>query len=380
MNVVVVATHGLNCHWLGPYGNAWVSTPALDALACEAVVFDHHFADEPSVHGFRHSCPAPLLVKLHEAGVTTVFVDDRKHRTSIDREWNVIVPTDPARHATPAHALAASIRESLDRVAEKSRWLLWIETERLLPPWDFEFESYQHYASTYGGFAEDEESSPAESEEVEPTDEPITGPLDVEDDREWHRLHNSFAAAVTSFDSELESIFSLLRERGLDEAAALIVTSGFGWPLGEHGIVGPTGSRMHEELIHLPLLLRLPGHRQGMRRVPAPTVSSDLAPTICDLIGVDVPFGITRTSLLPLTASPVSDWRDLVRSLVGVERAIRSTEWAFLPPNLDANLPARLYRKPDDMWEANDIAQRHPDECDRLAALIDAPTDKEPTP
>ena len=40
MNVVVVAAHGLGCHWLGPYGNAWVGTPAADALASESVVFD----------------------------------------------------------------------------------------------------------------------------------------------------------------------------------------------------------------------------------------------------------------------------------------------------------------------------------------------------
>ena len=54
MNVLVVAAHGLNCHWLGPYGNAWVATPAADALACEAVVFDRHFADDPSA-GVRGS-------------------------------------------------------------------------------------------------------------------------------------------------------------------------------------------------------------------------------------------------------------------------------------------------------------------------------------
>ena len=31
----------------------------------------------------------------------------------------------------------------------------------------------------------------------------------------------------------------MFRKRGLDKSAAWILTSGYGWPLGEHGIVGP---------------------------------------------------------------------------------------------------------------------------------------------
>jgi len=259
-------------------------------------------------------------------------------------------------------------------MANRGPWLLWIETERLVPPWDLELETYQHYAATSGGFAEDE--SGQELEEVEPTDEPTPGPVDVNDDREWHRLHNSFAAAVTALDAELGELVGEFRSRGLDESAAWIMTSGYGWPLGEHGLVGPVGSRMHEELVHLPLLIRLPAHRQGMRRVSAMTQTSDLAPTLCELFDVAAPPGFPATSLLPLTVGTAAGWRESVKSATGAERAIRTAEWAFLAPNPSADRPARLYRKPDDIWEVNDLAPRHPDECDRLAALFD----KEPNP
>jgi len=61
----------------------------------------------------------------------------------------------------------------------------------------------------------------------------------------------------------------------------------------------------------------------------------------------------------------------------GDERALRTAEWTFLAASGPA---ARLYRKPDDIWEVNDLAPRHPDECDRLAALLDTPPDKVSTP
>ena len=371
MNVLVVAAHGLNCHWLGPYGNPWVATPAADALATEAVVFDRHFADDPSPAGVRLSCPPALLATLRTSGITSALVDDRKERAANGREWDLAVPTDPARHPSPGVALLSTIRSALDQLASRSPWFLWVETDRLVPPWDLELETYQQYASTSGGFAAEE--AEGESEEIEPTDEPTSGPFDVHDDREWHRLHNSFGAAVTSFDAELGELVSEFRGRGLDQSAAWIVTSGFGYPLGEHGIVGPAGSRMHEELVHLPLIVRLPAQRQGMRRVPALTQASDLPPTIADLFGVTVANGLPGRSLLPLTVGTPVEWRESVRSATGAERAVRTAEWAFLPAIPGSDRPARLYRKPDDNWEVNDLAPRYPDECDRLAALLDTP-------
>jgi arylsulfatase A-like enzyme len=367
MNVLVLAAHGLNCHWLGPYGNEWVSTPAFDVLACEAVVFDRHFADDPSPPGFGGSCPPTIRRALRAAGVTVAFVDDRKGRPAGDEEWDQVTRSEPAAHSSPTDTFLRAIESALDRLSAAGRWLLWIETDRLVPPWDFEFETYQQYAAATCRFAFDEESDDL-AEASAPIDEPTPGAIAADDDVLWHRLHNSFAAAVTSFDAEVAVLLDVLRERGLDDSAAWIFSSAYGWPLGEHGLVGPDGSRLHEELVHLPLLVRLPQHRQGMRRVPALTQAIDLGPTLLELFGVAVPPAVPATSLLPLTAEPGAALRDAARSARGHERRIQTDEWAYLAQTGDG--PERLYRKPDDIWEVNDLAARHPDECERLAALL----------
>src|SRR5262249_21381474 len=143
MKVVVISAHGLNCHWLGPYGNEWVSTPACDVLATESVVFDRHFADDPSPTGFTNSCPPTLLQSLHDAGITTAFVDDRKSRPPEIRDWDLLLPTEPASCSTPGDALISVFESALDRLSAAPHWLLWVETDRLLPPWDFDQETYE---------------------------------------------------------------------------------------------------------------------------------------------------------------------------------------------------------------------------------------------
>jgi hypothetical protein len=338
MNVVVLAAHGLNCHWLGPYGNEWVTTPTLDALASEATVFDRHFAATPTAAAFRSEVD-PLL---NSPGRFTLLVDDRKARESDWRTWDAIVRTNPESFPAPGDALVAAVRDAIRQLAGRDNWVLWVETERLIPPWDLEFESYQHYAETTGGFTDD---AMDEEEQPDPTDSPPLGPMDVEDRRLWHQIRNSFAAAVSSFDGELGRLIELFRQSGL-EGAAWVVTSGHGLPLGEHGVVGTARSRMHVELTQLPLIVRIPGMKH--RRIASFTQPADLSKLVSE-------------------PTPALTDRELIVSRLGPEVAVRTAEWTFLQAT---GHPPRLYVRPDDLWEVNDVAARYPDECDRLAALV----------
>src|SRR5262249_25163323 len=155
MNVVVLAAHGLNCHWLGPYGNEWVATPAFDTLACESLVFDRHFADDPSSAGFRDATD-PLFAALRARPIRTVLVDDRKGSTRAPAA-DEVVRTGPAGNSSPGNSLIAAVEEALDHLGDQ--WLFWIETDRLLPPWDIDTETYQHYASATARFTDGDDSA-----------------------------------------------------------------------------------------------------------------------------------------------------------------------------------------------------------------------------
>src|SRR5206468_3393007 len=94
MRAIVLSVRGCHLAYLGCYGNAWVSTPALDRLAAAGVVFDQHLADVPEPEAARrawrdgrHHLPDPaapgepaatfdLLAVLRAPGVKTVLVAD----------------------------------------------------------------------------------------------------------------------------------------------------------------------------------------------------------------------------------------------------------------------------------------------------------------
>ena len=300
MNVVVVAAHGLNCHWLGPYGNEWVSTPAFDALAGEAVVFDQPLRRRPVAGRLRDQLPAGPDPSPPAARGSDAFCGRPQGPDSGRPVVGSRVRTDPASHSTPGDALIAAVESALDRLGAASPWLLWVETDRLLPPWDFDAETYQHYASASGGFAEGDGSEPSEARPT-PIDDPTPGRFAADDDLLWHRLHNSFAAAVTSFDAELgvldrdvsANASSTRRPPGYSRP-------GYGWPLGEHGVVGPTRRGCTTELVHLPLLIRLAGQRPG--HAPGPGVHADGRPGADDSRPVrNRTTRRYRRSLLPLT-------------------------------------------------------------------------------
>src|SRR5262249_51303788 len=89
MKLLVLNLRGLQAGAVGPYGNRWTETFALDTLAAGGVVFDRHYTVHPDPalarRTWRTGCfhfsddnrPFPdLLDVLHRHGVATHLVLD----------------------------------------------------------------------------------------------------------------------------------------------------------------------------------------------------------------------------------------------------------------------------------------------------------------
>ena len=110
---------------------------------------------------------------------------------------------------------------------------------------------------------------------------------------------------MTYLDGGIGRLLDHLAET-LDQTL-IVVTTDIGQALGEHGVVGMPD--MHEENIHLPLVMRLPGGDAAGRHVPALTQAVDLAPTLADVFEVPLPDAQGFT-LLPLIYGDVDKVRD----------------------------------------------------------------------
>jgi arylsulfatase A-like enzyme len=90
---------------------------------------------------------------------------------------------------------------------------------------------------------------------------------------------NNFAYA----DSVVQRFLALLKENGLYEDSLIIITADHGEAFGEHGRPGHN-STVYEEMIRVPLLVRLPDGRSG--EVDTPVGLIDVFPTLNDLLGL----------------------------------------------------------------------------------------------
>jgi arylsulfatase A-like enzyme len=268
---------------------------------------------------------------------------------------------------TPLERTLDAAADALDELADCLDWLLWIDLATLLPSWDVPAEYAQRYF--HGGEEEDDE----DEESLGPLEDPGAEPFDPTDDELFFQIQRSFAGVVTYFDAVLGLLLEELDERGLTDEIVVLVTSDHGQALGEHGIVGPCRTWLHDELIHVPLLIRLPDGAEAGRRIAALTQPVDLHPTLLELFGVTPQSGQGR-SLLPLVRGQVDQIRAYTCSgfRVGnaVEWALRTPDWALLLPLTDGERPRQLYVKPDDRWEVNNLVQHHLEHADHLEKTL----------
>jgi arylsulfatase A-like enzyme len=350
MKIIVIEACGLHLGYLGCYGNDWVMTPNLDQLASEGVVGDWHFADQPDL-----TCATPW----HDRSVAT---------------GNYALPgMPPIRSAAliaPRVVRCESLRSFASDVnrelAANDRWL-WIEGPNLLPPWNLPEDLVDAYF---------------DEEDIEDGLTPWTDPpLERAklDDAEVLELQNTYASAVSYFDGQLGAVLEDLRESKQLDDVLLCVTARAGLPLGEHGMIGAPLPLLHDELVHVPLVMRLPHGRDGGLRISALTQPIDLLPTFMDALGEPI-LPMHGRSLWPLIRGEVGAIRPFafaaVRSAGEEYWLMRSADYAFHLSASQANVESprlpRLFLKPEDRWEVNDLYQQHVEDCDEMTETLQA--------
>lgn len=396
---------GLQVGALGCYGNPWVDTPALNQLAAEGIVFDEHFADHADPAGVRrawrsgcyhlpgeeatpHDRESPdLLAALRQQGIYTCLIvdDSRPSAKAFAEGWDEVVRVAASEEETSLEAALEAAGAALERLEQRDNWLVWLDLATLLPPWNVPAEFQEAYFADDGDVEEEQEGDDEDAEEAEES-EPLTpltdvpsGPIDAEDDSLYLCLQTSYAAAVSYVDAAIGQLLEALAGLQGGDDVLIVFGSDVGQNLGEHGVVGACRAWLHAELIHVPLILRLPGAAEAGRRVAALTQTVDLAPTLAEWFRTPLP-DTHGHSLLPLTHSESGSLRPYACSGLqigeAVEWTLRTPEWAFLLPvktgDEDAARGPRLYVKPDDRWEVNNVVQHHLEFAEQLERTLRA--------
>jgi len=376
MNAICLVIDRLHVGYVGAYGNAWIGTPALDRLAAEGFAFDAAFIESPELGPLyeaywlgRHamgplaadtSRSLPALLSARSVN-TRLLTDDPAvagHRLAGTFgqiiELNLPEPDAPAQTVedTLLGRCFAQALELLDSAREP--FLVWCHVGALGRAWD---------APRALRLANCDAGDPEPPDTVAAPDKMLPANYDPD---ELLAFSQVYAAQVCVLDACLGVVRDWLTASPIGRETLLVVTSARGFPLGEHLRVGPCDGALHAELVHVPMLFRLPDGLGASDRCGTLVQPSDLAPTLSEWFGVPPePAGMAK-SLLPTFRGESDGVHDRAGILgYGTERAMVTPAW-----HLRQASSAELYLRPDDRWGANDVADRCPDVVEALAAKL----------
>lgn len=119
-----------------------------------------------------------------------------------------------------------------------------------------------------------------------------------------------YSESLMAVDESITRVLDYLEEKGMAEETLVIYMGDNGFMFGEHGLIDKRNA--YEESIRVPMLAWAPGTIKSGRTIDEVVLNTDLAPTLLDLAGGQMPADhkVDGRSFLPLLeGSPVENWR-----------------------------------------------------------------------
>ena len=315
-NVLVVVLDAAGARHFGCYGHARPTTPNIDRIAAEGIVFDRAYT--PAVftrsamasvwtsqlpdehHGsVSYDEPLPKSVPtlagiISAAGITTAgFVGNNMAGTAfgLDRGFSEFY-----RLSYRAEELQEYLHDWLARNAQR-RFLAYVHFREPHYP----FDPHPPFNTMFGPDAPLPPSVKTDSRWLDLVNEGSHIPTPEEIDH-LERLYDGNLALV---DHEIGRLRKHLEKLGIWDNTLVMITADHGEAMYEHRHIGHN-SQVYEESVRIPLILRFPpGTLPGGRRVGSLTGLLDVAPTIADILGI------------PREQTPSFRGRSLLRAAAG---------------------------------------------------------------
>ena len=346
--IVLISIDSLRADAVSAYSPGRSATPALDGLANESVLFERAMATAPWTLPSMASVLTGLSPSVHLVTSLTARLSDRVttlaeslrgrgYRTAAIVHNPLLEPSrnfaqgfdeyvdlhEPSYGESLGHRLLQSALPSLFPAApwpltgnHSATVIDWLEANReeSFFLWVHVFDPHLPYtprpeqlgARPPGdlGFAFEGQSEVTQG---------VLRPAAAE--QQW--IRRLYDAEVRDVDANVEEMLDTLKRLGLYDGALIVVTSDHGEEFWEHGAQGH-GHALYDELLRVPLVVKVPGSTVRGRR-SAPVTTSSIAPTILELSGITFdPGSLSAPSLVPLLQAdtPDASGRAVVSSVV----------------------------------------------------------------
>ena len=143
----------------------------------------------------------------------------------------------------------------------------------------------------------------------------------------WRRYLSNYMGMLRLIDDQIKRLMEHLETKSIKDDTLFIFTSDHGDALMNFGI-GHKGLNVRETVAHTPQIWSGYGVKHNAKVARAFTSMADLMPTLCEVMGAEIPHGVQGRSLWPLLQGqsyPAEEFRSIYTS-VGVGGLYYSAE------------------------------------------------------
>jgi len=368
MNVVIVLVGSLRADRLAPTRYPRETTPVLNQLAEQSVVFTKTYTTAPSS---PHAIPS-LLTSRYPSEIAWRNTNAPHH--PIDRTnttlFEVLKAAGYRNHVLASHWYFRKQRR-LDQGVEEydnrgsvnlAPAYVDVSTPRIMARLDEHLDTLVaskkpwslliHLPDPHARYMEHTGKTPNWGKE----------PVD-EYDRE-----------VFFVDAHITKLIEQLKDKGVSERTVIVVTSDHGEAFREHGFLFH-GQTLYDEVLRVPWILHVPGVAPA--RINTPVSVLDIAPTLLDLLNIPQPAAFRGISVAGVLGPPVilpnrplyaehlanTNWNKTMRTLIAPPYKLHS--WP-------EESRYELYNLDEDPGESTNLVTSHPDVAARLKNELQA--------
>lgn len=214
--------------------------------------------------------------------------------------------------------------EYLEQVDRNKQFFLWVDCFDPHEPWDppsvYDPDKKCPYDPDYKG-----------KDVFLPFSSLVDG---VFTEEQLHHVRMLYAELVTLVDKKFGEFLNTIHRLGLEKDTIVIVVSDHGEPMGNkehgHGIMRKTRPWPYEELAHIVCMMRGPDIAPG-QRIKSYVQSIDIAPTVCEGLGIGILPSMEGKSLLPIARGETKKVRDFaIAGYHGYSWCIYNDDWSYI--------------------------------------------------
>ncbi len=389
MRVIMVMFDSLNRRMLEPYGCDWVKTPNFTRLSKMGVTFDNSYVGSMPCMPARRELHTGRLNFLHRSwgpiepfddsmpeilknkGVYTHLVSDHYHYwedggcTYHTRycSWEISrgQEGDPWKGVVKDPEIPENINKYKKGLWSRQDWVnrTYMQKEEDLPisktfrmglefieknknddNWFLQIETFDPHEPFYS-LPEHKQQYPYEYDGPV-FDWPYYREVLESPEQVKHCIYEN-AALVSLCDQKLGEVLDMMDRHHMWEDTMLIVNTDHGFLLGEHDFWGKCWAPFYDEVAHTPLFIWDPRSKKAGERRESLVQTIDLAPTILDFFGVEIPKDMEGVALRKVIENDIKIREALLFGKFGSQINVTDGKYVYMRECMEGNEPLYQY-------------------------------------